>query len=159
MERKAREGRKETVPTKYEMQYLERSIENYSLGMELDYNQYYCSCNLPQLLRARGEEGDSERAAILEQFVIAACERAIKRETDDDWTRATLLGTAFRTGDVKRACALAKDVKKEGPARWKLNSTLEDLADSIRQTADLKVQAKLQNVYDDFAHLIPNDPA
>src|SRR2546427_1338972 len=136
--RKAREARGEPRPSLDEIRHLESSIESYSRGMELDYNQYYCSSNLPQLLRARNEEGDAERAAIVDHFVVAACERARMRGESDEWLRPTLLGAAFRAGDAKRAAALAQSVKLEGPARWKLSSTLADLAESIRQTSDLE---------------------
>lgn len=153
--RKAREGRNEPAPAVKELQYLEEAIRNYSAGMELDYNQYYCPCNLPQLLRARGEEGDIERAVAIDHLVVATCERAIRLGTDDDWTRSTLLGAAIRSGDTKKARALAKYVKLEGPARWKLSATLADLAESIRQTTDTDRRAKLQEVHDDLARLVP----
>jgi len=153
--RKAREQGGESQPALEETRYLEGAIENYSRGMDLDYNQYFCSCNLPQLLRARGEEGDAERAEILDDFVVAACERARKGSELDERLRPTLLGAAFRAGGVKRAAELAKAVKLDEPARWKLSSTLADLSESIRQTANLEKRGKLQNVYDDRARLVP----
>jgi len=153
--RKAREQRGESQLSLEETRHLEGAIENYSRGMELDYNEYYCSSNLPQLLRARGEEGDAERAVVVDHFVVASCNRAIKRSVDDEWTRATLLGAAFRAGDAQQAALLAKAVRLEGPARWKLSSTLVDLAESIRQTPGLEKYGKLQKVYDDLARLVP----
>ena len=153
--REAREKRKETQPSVEEFRYLENAIETYSRGMELDYNQYFCACNLPLLLRARGDDGDVDRAIIVDHFVVAACNRAIKRGEDDEWTRPTLLGAAFRAGDVKWATELAKLIKLEGPARWKLSATLTDLSESIRQAADADKQGKLQKVYDDLARLLP----
>ena len=153
--RKAREQRQESQPSLEESRCLENAIENYTRGMELDFNQYYCSCNLPQLLRARGEVGDAERAMVVDHFVADECERARKRGETDEWLRPTLLGAAFRTGDVKRATEVAKTVKLEGPARWKLSSTLSDLAESIRQTADPEKRSQLQNIYNDLARLVP----
>jgi len=153
--RKAREQRQESQPSPEELRFLENAIENYTRGMELDFNQYYCSCNLPQLLRARGEVGDAERAMVVDHFVAEACERARKRGETDEWLRPTLLGAAFRAGDVKRATEVAKAVKLEGPARWKLSSTLSDLAESIRQTADPEKRSQLQNIYNDLARLVP----
>lgn len=55
----ARRGPGETTPSPDERRYLNRAIEQYTLGMELDYNRYYCSSNLPGLLRARGGQGIS----------------------------------------------------------------------------------------------------
>ena len=153
--RKAREQRQESQPSLEESRFLENAIENYTRGMELDFNQYYCSCNLPQLLRARGEVGDAERATVVDHFVVHACERARKRGETDEWLRPTLLGAAFRVGDVKRATEVAKAVKLEGPARWKLSSTLSDLAESIRQTVDPEKRSQLQNIYNDLARLVP----
>ena len=65
--RDARIARKEKRPDLEEKRHLEKAIEHYRLGMELDYNQYYCSCNLPQLLRSRGRRGDEQRASFRRQ--------------------------------------------------------------------------------------------
>jgi hypothetical protein len=152
--RKAREAGGAASPSLDEARYLESSIESYTVGMELDYNEYFCSSNLPQLLRARAEDGDDERAAIVDHFVVAACERARTRGVADEWLRPTLLGAAFRAGDVKRAAELAKRIKLEGAARWKLSSTLADLADAIRQTANTENRSRLQQIYDDLTLLV-----
>jgi MAP3K TRAFs-binding domain len=157
--RKARQERKEDAPSLEESRHLDKAIDSYARGMELDYNQYYCSSNLPQLLRARADEGDPERAAIVEHFVVAACERARTQGAGDPWLRPTLLGAAFRAGDVKRAAELAKSVRLEGPVRWQLTSTLADLAEAIRQTANPEKQGRLQRVYDDLARLLEPAPA
>ncbi len=152
--RKTREEKGEARPSLDELRYLEHAIESYSRGMELDYNQYFCSCHLPLLLRARGDEGDLDRAVIVDHFVVAACGRALKRGEDDEWTRPTLLGAAFRTGDARLAAELAKAIKLEGPIRWQLRSTLDDLAESVRQTVDPEKLARLQLVHDDLKLLV-----
>jgi len=59
------------------------AIEHYTRGMEFDYKLYYYSSNLPQLVRARGKAGDAERAAVVDQFVLATCARALKRGEHD----------------------------------------------------------------------------
>jgi MAP3K TRAFs-binding domain len=156
--RKARQERKEGSPSLEESRHLENAIDSYSRGMELDYNQYYCSSNLPPLLRARDDEGDAERATIVDHFVVAACDRARTQGATDPWLRPTLLGAAFRAGDTKRAAELAKSVKLEGPVHWQLDSTLKDLAEAIRQTADAEKQGRLQRVYDDLARLLVPAP-
>jgi hypothetical protein len=93
---------------------LNQAIQHYTRGMELDYNLYYCSSNLPQLLLARGKSGDAARAATIEEFVLAACERALKRGEQDEWLKATLFGAAFRARDVSKAEELADRVEEEG---------------------------------------------
>ena len=52
--------------TRDERRLLNKAIDHYTRGMQLDYNQFYCSCNIAQLLLARGEEGDAERAVIVD---------------------------------------------------------------------------------------------
>lgn len=139
----ARRAADVTTPSSDERRYLNRAIEQYTLGMELDYNRYFCSNNLPALLRARGGSGDAERATIIDQFVVAACERAMKRGDGDDWLRATLLGAAFRAGDVAKTEELAAKVEDEGAAAWKLDATLRDARIAVAQVNDAEVQASL----------------
>jgi hypothetical protein len=101
--------------------------------MELDLNDYSCSCNLPRLYRARKRKGDEERARSVLTLVIAACKRARNRGLADDWLRPTLLVAAFDAGDCNEAEELAAEVAAEGPAQWKLNSTIVDLEASVAQ--------------------------
>jgi hypothetical protein len=146
--RREREGKGMPEPSLQEEQHLERAIEHYTRGMELDYNEYYCSSNIPPLLRARGAPGDAERARVLDQFVLAACRRALTRGVGDEWLRPTLLGAAFRAGDVGEAEKLARQIALEGGARWKLDATLSDLAESVRSTGDEGARRRLQAVYE-----------
>jgi hypothetical protein len=117
-------------------QYLAKSIEAYERGMELDLNQYYCSSNLPRLYKVRKRKGDDERALSVSKIVIAACERARKLGVADEWLRPTLLGAAFDSGDADKAEELAMDILAEGPAQWKLDTTLADLRASVAQVED-----------------------
>jgi hypothetical protein len=135
--KKAREALSPPVaaPAAEERTYLNKAIEHYTRGMELDYNLYYCSSNLPQLLRDRGRSGDVERAAFVDQLVVAACQRALARNESDEWLRPTLLGAAFRARDVEKAEALAEQVEDEGGAAWKLRSTLDDMRGAVRLAA------------------------
>jgi hypothetical protein len=119
-----------------QMQYLAKSIDAYERGMELDLNQYYCSSNLPRLYKARQRKGDDERALSVSKILIAACERARKLGLADEWLRPTLLGAAFDSGDADKAEELAIDVVEEGPAQWKLDTTLADLKASVTQVED-----------------------
>ena len=150
---KERVDRREDRPTADERRYLNQAIEHYTHGMELDYNRYYCSSNLPLLLRARARAGDAERAALVDQFVLAACNRALKRGEHDEWLRSTLLGAAFRARDVAKAQELADLVEQEGAAMWKLGSTLTDLALAVQQAVGHDAHDQLQAVYDTLTQL------
>jgi hypothetical protein len=131
-------------PSAHERAMLDRAIESYEAGMQLDLNEYYCSSNLPALLRARGEPADLERAELIDRLVIAACERARSLGIADEWFGPTLLGAAFRAAAVEKAARLAEDVRREGAARWKLETTINDLADIVDQTGDRKARAGLR---------------
>ena len=114
--------------------------------MELDYNEYYCSANLPPLLRARGVGTDHARADAIETFVIAACERAISLDTADEWVWPTLLGAAFRSGDIDKADELASRIETVGLSKWILETTLLDLRDIVAHTSDETVRTELLDV-------------
>jgi hypothetical protein len=152
--RKAREAKGEAKPSVEESRQLKAAIESYTRGMELDYNLYYCSSNLPLLLRARNKSGDRERAAIVEHFVVAACERARSRDEQDEWLRPTLLGAAFRAGDLEKAAELADVVRLEGHATWKLETTIKDLEEALRQTEDPEKRSALQAIYHGLSILL-----
>lgn len=134
-ERDARRARGEPRPSADERRYLNKSIEHYAKGMELDLNEYYCSCNLPGLLRERAGTGDLERAAAIDALVVAACDRALKRGRYDEWLRPTLLVAAFRARDIEKAGELAAQVETEGAAAWKLDAVLADLRLTVEQAA------------------------
>lgn len=129
---------------------LDKAIGAYERGMELDLNDYYCSCNLPRLYRQRQRKGDEERAQTVLRIVIAQCQRAKKRGATDEWLRPTLLGAAFDAGDADMAEALAEEVRAEGAARWQLHSILGDLETSAGQVADVARRARLAAVLTDL---------
>ena len=129
-------------------QALEKAIGYYEQGMELDLNAYYCSSNLPRLYRKRAKPGDDERAQTVLRLAIAACERARRLQVADEWVRPTLLGTAFDLGDPDKAEELADAIIAEGAPKWKVNSVLHDLEDSIVQVSDTAKRARLSAVID-----------
>ena len=129
-----------------QLMYLNKSIQSYERGMDLDLNDYYCSSNLPRLYRQRNRKGDEERAQSVLTIVIAACERARRYGKSDEWLRPTLLGAAFDAGNADKAEELADDVAAEGAARWKLDSILNDLDSSILQVGDNKSRERLTAV-------------
>jgi MAP3K TRAFs-binding domain len=123
--------------------YLAKSIQAYERGMDLDLNDYYCSSNLPRLYRQRKRKGDEERAQTVLRLVIAACERAKRRNVTDEWLRPTLLGASFDAGDADKAEELIDDIVAEGSARWKLDSVLNDLEVSAQHVADAAQRERL----------------
>lgn len=137
--RNARDARLENDQdrtTADERKYLNQAISHYEKGMLLDLNEYYCACNVPPLILARAKKGDAERAWIIGHLVVAACERAIAQGTDDEWTRPTLLGDAFRTKDTDKIEDLIERIEDEGPAAWKLETTLDTIQDVLSSMAD-----------------------
>ena len=134
--------------------YLDKCIDSYERGMELDLNEYYCSSNLPRLYRRRNGEGDAARAHAVSNIVIAACERAKNLGVADEWLRPTLLGTAFDDGDYQKARELAREVAKEGAARWKLDTTLNDLKAALEHLQDADTKAKMTEILTELERLL-----
>lgn len=126
--------------------YLNKSIDAYERGMELDLNQYYCSSNLPRLYAKRNGTGDKHRGEAVYHLVLAACDRALKRSVADEWLRPTLLGAAFGASDVVKAEQLAAEVLLEGAPRWKLVTTMEDLRTSLNMNKDAEARSGLERV-------------
>ncbi len=153
-EREARVKAGASRPSSDELRYLDEAIDHYERGMLLDYNEYYCSSNIAGLLLSRGKDADAQRARLVDQMVIAACERAIALDQDDGWTRATLLGAAFRAADVPKARELSERVKREGVTAWGLKSTLDDLKDSVARVRTTPTGTELQQILDDLSALI-----
>jgi hypothetical protein len=111
--------------------YLTRAIESYSSGMWLDLNEYYCASNLPRLLRVRNGQGDADDASVAADVTRRSCERAEKVGKVDGWLAPTLLAAAFDAGDPDLAERLLVRAIDEGPAKWHLDSVLDDLRTSF----------------------------
>jgi len=137
---------------------LSRSITEYENGMTLDLNDYYSSSNLARLYRTRNRKGDGDKARISAAITLVACDRARCRNSNDEWLNPTLLGAAFDAGDVEKAQELADQVREDGAAAWKLDSTLADcrtaaeLYEDPRRTELLEIVAQLEK-------LSPQSPA
>ena len=129
---------------------LDRAIAEYEKGMKLDLNDYYPSSNLARLYRTRNEEGDEDNARVAAAVTLIACERAKLRNSGDEWLNPTYLGAAFDAGDAGQAQKLAKEVAIQGPAAWKLETTLEDCKTAAQLFAEpargklLAIAEKLQ---------------
>lgn len=136
--------------------YLAEAIKYYEQGMDLDLNAYYCSSNLPRLYRARGTEGDEDRAQATVRLAIAACERARRLNVADEWLRPTLLAAAFDLGDPDKADKLATEVIAEGQVKWKVRSVLRDLRASVLYVEDAAKRARLSAIIDQIKG--PDEP-
>ena len=134
---------------------LTRAIEEYRRGMLLDFNEYFCLSNLPLLLRFRGEVGDFEESGFLDAVLERTCNRRLKLGETDGWQMPALLGVAFRCGDVDMARQRAALVAAEGPAAWRLETTLEDLRDAIDTTPESTGRRDLDAVLQDLRSLLP----
>jgi hypothetical protein len=133
--------------------YLDQAIREYEAGMLLDLNDYFPSSNLPRLYRLRNDDGDDEKARAAAAVTALACERARGKGGKDPWLKPTLLAAAFDAGDVAKAKALAKDVRRDGPAAWQLETTLAD----CRRVLPLHppdTAAALGRIADDLAALL-----
>jgi hypothetical protein len=130
---------------------LSRAIEAYEDGMRSDLNNYYPSSNLPPLLHARGRSSDLTRARHLSAMVVEQVQRSLELTDSDEWARPTLLGAAFYSGDVEKAEELADLVENEGAAKWKLDTTLEDLRGIARLAREADVVAQLEAVVERLA--------
>jgi tetratricopeptide (TPR) repeat protein len=126
--------------------YLDQAIEHYERGMRLDLNDYYPIGNLPRLYRERNQDDDLGKATFAWQLARLACERAKSFRPGDDWVRPTLLGLAFDEGDVETATSCLKEVEREGPAKWKLETTTVDLERSVQQRSDPQVRQALSDL-------------
>lgn len=125
--------------------YLDLAIDAYHRGMLSDLNDYYPSCNLPRLYRARGRDGDEQLAEQVATVAHVACERAIAAGTDDAWTRPTLLQAAVQAGDVVTVRRLVGEIERDGIAAWMLGTSAEDVREDIRQHPDEQVRAALSD--------------
>src|SRR5438067_6344896 len=114
--------------------------------MNLDLNDYYPCSNLPRLYRLRGGAGDEKRAVETAIVALAACRASLARKPDDPWARPTLLGAAFDAGDTAEARRLLEQIRQEGAVKWKLQTTIEDLQDSLSLQRQTPARAGLQEV-------------
>jgi len=137
--------------------HLQNAIRHYEAGMRLDLNDYYSPCNLPRLYRARGKEGDADRARDAAAVALAGCERAKLLDPSDEWINPTLLGAAFDSQNVVRVQELADEVLSGNPDDWKLETTVHDLRLSASQADDPDIRAQLADVFNDLNEQLPDD--
>lgn len=137
---------KEAECDKDARRYRDLAIQHYELGMAIDLNDYYPASNLARLYRERKAPGDEGRAQRALHVTSAACERALKRGTSDEWVRPTMLGVQFDLPDVETAEVLVHEVVREGRAVWKLETTLASLQESAAHVQVPTAKARLEAV-------------
>ncbi len=137
--------------------YLSQAIEAYENGMMCDLNEYYPTCNLPRLLRIRGDAGDVDKARALSVVVLKACDRAQALNPDDEWIPLTRLGAAFDAEDPDEAARLAKGIIRDFEAVWKKNTTIDDLRRSVDLVRDPHRKRELQKVLIDLESILPDE--
>ncbi|MFN7677286.1 MAG: TRAFs-binding domain-containing protein [Cyanobacteriota bacterium] len=135
-------------PSSQEIGHLDNAIEYYQRGAILDLNEYFCVGNLALLLHARRLDKDLEHAAFYDRLTVLAAQRKIDRGEDDGWARSTLLGAAFRIGDVAEVARLAREVNREGPALWQLETTLADIKDTLEMMPESPNRQQLIQIYE-----------
>jgi hypothetical protein len=126
--------------------YLRKAIQHYEAGMMQDLNDFFPSSNLPRLYRARNASGDLQKAMDVAKVVLFACERAKSRNLSYEWLRPTLLGAAFDAADAEAAESLLSDIEREGAAMWRLDTTIDDLIDSLKYVPDEARRAELTDI-------------
>lgn len=107
--------------------HLDSAIDHYRRGMWLDLNEYYCSSNLPRLLRQRNDPGDEAEARRVADCVLMACARARRAGSDDPWLPLTLLGAAFDAGDADEVENLLRPLERGARPAWTMMITLQDV--------------------------------
>jgi hypothetical protein len=130
--------------------YLDQAIEHYERGMRLDLNDFYPSSNLPRLYKARGDKGDAQRAALAAHIAMLACDLDVHNE----WRNPTRLGLAFDAQDAEAAERYAKEIRRDGPAAWKLDTTIADIERSVGQVDDPAVRVSLQEILTDLQRIL-----
>ena len=123
-------------------QYLTKAIDNYTTGMYLDLNEFYCASNLPRLLRTRGRRSDEKLAATATEVTRAACDRRQGIDPDDIWLGQTLLGQAADASDLDRATELVERIEDKTAPPWQIDTTNKDLQMSIALIKDDAVRAQ-----------------
>ena len=130
--------------------YLDQSIESYEQGLRVDLNDFYPSSNLPFLYRERGREGDEQKAVMAARLARLACER----DMQNPWARPTLLTLAFFDEDPERAADYARQVRREGPAKWQLETTIDTLERSVRQALKPASSGRLAAILDQLKAML-----
>jgi hypothetical protein len=136
-------------------QYLTRAIENYTAGMYLDLNDFYCSSNLPRLLRTRGRKIDEQVAVTATEVTRAACERKRQTDPDDIWLGQTLLGQAADAADPETATTIVEQIEDRTAPPWQLDTTDKDLQMSIALIREDEVKARFMELVGRLRALLP----
>lgn len=136
---------------------LDRTIEHYARGMELDLNEFDCSCNLPRALRQRGADGDEARANAIVPLVLQATARALKLDASDRRAALTRLGATFDAGDAREAWRTFDLLRGMTAANWGAEIRLDDFEISLSQQSPA-ARAELKSLADALRRLATPAP-
>jgi hypothetical protein len=78
---------------------------------------------------------------------------ACERDSGNEWANPTRLGLAFDAADIDTAKRYAKEVRRDGPAAWKLDTTLADLERSVNQVHEAAKRQALDAILADLKAL------
>lgn len=126
-----------------DQQYLNKAIDAYEQGTQLDLNDYYPTSNLARLYRTRGRKGDEEKARTAASVTILACERARRLNPTDEWLSPTLLAAAFDAGDIDKTQELFDEMSSKGIQPFKLDAVIPDLETGISLQKDQSIIEQL----------------
>lgn len=90
--------------------------------------------------------------------VMLACERKRQGGTRDEWLRPTLLGAAFEAGDVEKARSLADELRDEGATAWHLETTFEDLEETVALLPAGEARSELEGLLTELKGLLTEKP-
>ncbi len=153
--KKLAQGAKDSGDDQGYRRYLDQAIDAYEQGMHLDLGGYYPVSNLARLYRDRGDPGDGECAQFALRLTMESCEALRARGAGDEWLRPTLLGAAFDTRDYDAAERLTREIRKEGHAAWKLDTTIADLRRSVGQITDASERIRFEALVKRLGDLLP----
>jgi len=141
---------KKGIPHKEVARLRGMAIRAYERGMDLDLNEYYCSCNLPRLYRARKEEGDEKLAQSVLAQVLMSCERALARQVQDEFLPQTLLTSVFDLGDATKAETFAKTINILDLVPHRAERLVDDLATSASYVTNVERRLRLEKIVAGF---------
>ena len=91
-----------------------------------------------------------EKARFAAELTVAACERAKKLGLADEWLPQTLLRSAFESEDIEMVEEYVEQVLDDNPANWKLESTLNDIRNSLSLIEEGPTKQRLVELADEL---------
>ena len=126
-------------------QYLDRAIDAYRRGFELDRSDYYPGINLATLLAIRGDAAArAELADLLPELRLSVDARVAAGQADY-WEVATSLELAVIAGDYGAAAKFVEAALERAAAPWMTETTARNL-ELLASTGETGVDPELQSI-------------